>query len=206
MKKVLLMAAAAATLFSSCMNNSDNGYGELEPVIPGLQIYDYASVQNRIAMQPIDMALLEQTAGLYVSADNGEGWTREETPWLRDLREAWIAHMSMAPDGSVALVYSPPADETEETVEEGWNPEYLYVDPDGNPTALKSPDGSNTVHQFWFDKDSRLYAYTMSGKIFEMGPGRRCGPPDSGGGRAVGLCVLYRSVYDRHRFQRTSVL
>ena len=88
-----------------------------------------------------ELALLEQTAGLYVSADNGEGWTREETPWLRDLREAWIAHMSMAPDGSVALVYSPPADETEETVEEGWNPEYLYVDPDGNPTALKSPDG-----------------------------------------------------------------
>ena len=133
----------------------------------------YGSSYPTLCLQKLatgELALLEQTAGLYVSADNGEGWTREETPWLRDLREAWIAHMSMAPDGSVALVYSPPADETEETVEEGWNPEYLYVDPDGNPTALKSPDGSNTVHQFWFDKDSRLYAYTMSGKIFEMDP------------------------------------
>lgn len=67
------MAAAAATLFSSCMNNSDNGYGELEPVIPGLQIYDYASVQNRIAMQPIDMAL--RLAILEAEADKQEAAT-----------------------------------------------------------------------------------------------------------------------------------
>ncbi len=56
MKKILLMAAAAATMFSSCISNN-NGDEELEPIIPGLQLYDYASVQNHIALQPVDMAM-----------------------------------------------------------------------------------------------------------------------------------------------------
>ena len=92
---------------------------------------------------------------MYVSADNGESWTWKETPWLGELREAYISHMAIAPDGSVALIYSPPADETE-AVEGGYHPEYLYVDPKGNTTALESPDGNNNIHQFWFGKDSRL--------------------------------------------------
>lgn len=146
-------------------------YLEEEITLP--EDMEYGSSYPTLCLQKLDtgeLALMEQTAGLYVSADNGESWARKETPWLRDLREAWIAHMALAPNGSAALVYSPPADETEETVEEGWNPEYLYVDPDGNPTALKSPDGNNAIHQLWFGKDNRLYAYVMGGKIFEMNP------------------------------------
>lgn len=72
MKKILMMAAAAATLLTSCMN-SDNGNSELEPVIPGLQIYDYATVQNRIAMQPVDMAM--RLAVLEAEADKQEAAT-----------------------------------------------------------------------------------------------------------------------------------
>lgn len=133
----------------------------------------YGSSYPTLCLQKLatgELALLEQTAGMYVSADNGKSWTRKETPWLRELREAWIAHMAIAPDGSVALIYSPPEEETEETAEDGYNPEYLYVAPDGTVTALKSPDGNNHIHQLWFGKDNRLYAYVLSGKVYEMDP------------------------------------
>lgn len=83
MKKILLMAAAAATLLSSCVSNDDNGWDELQPVIPGLQIYDYASVQNRIAMQPVDMAL--RLAILEAEADKQEAATGTR-PALEQIR------------------------------------------------------------------------------------------------------------------------
>lgn len=72
MKKILLMAAAAAAMFSSCVGN-DNGAEELEPIIPGLQLYDYASVQNHIALQPVDMAM--RLAVLEAEADKQEAST-----------------------------------------------------------------------------------------------------------------------------------
>lgn len=132
----------------------------------------YGSSHPTLCLQKLstgELALLEQTAGMYVSGDHGESWTRKETPWLRELREDYIAHMAVAPDGSVALVYVPHSEETEESEDAGYQPEYLYVDPAGNAAALTSPDGGN-IHQLWFGKDSRLYAYTLSGMVYEMDP------------------------------------
>ncbi len=146
-------------------------YLEKEMTLP--EDVEYGSSYPTLCLQKLEtgeLVLIEQTAGMYISRDNGESWEMKEAPWLRELREAYIAHLSIAPDGSVSVVYSPPHDETEGAVEPGYHPEYLYVDPEGNPTALESPDGNNSIHQFWFGKDSRLYAYVMGGKVFEMDP------------------------------------
>ncbi len=165
-------APAASAESESNGEKSMGRYLEEEITLP--EDMTYGSSHPTLCLQKLEtgeLALLEQTAGMYVSADNGESWTWKETPWLGELREAYISHMAIAPDGSVALIYSPPADETEtEAVEGGYHPEYLYVDPKGNTTALESPDGNNNIHQFWFGKDSRLYAYALGGRVFEMDP------------------------------------
>ncbi len=136
-------APAASAESESNGEKSMGRYLEEEITLP--EDMTYGSSHPTLCLQKLEtgeLALLEQTAGMYVSADNGESWTWKETPWLGELREAYISHMAIAPDGSVALIYSPPADETE-AVEGGYHPEYLYVDPEGNTTALESPDGNN---------------------------------------------------------------
>ncbi len=117
-----------------------------------------------------ELALIEQKAGMYLSEDQGESWSRKEAPWLKELQMAYISHMAIAPNGAVAIIYSPPSEETEETSDEGFHPKYLYVDPDGNQTVLESPEENGSIHQFWFGKDSRLYGYTMDGRVYEMDP------------------------------------
>lgn len=130
-----------------------------------------ASSYPKLCLQRLEsgeLMLIEQTAGVYTSSDNGESWSPKEAPWLRDLREAYIAHMEIAPDGSVALVYSPPSEDSEGESDGGYHPLGLYVDPEGNASDLQSPDGSNEIFQLWFGKDSRLYAFLMNGKVYGL--------------------------------------
>lgn len=121
----------------------------------------------KICMKLLDngeVALLEQTAGLYTSADLGETWNRKEAPWLKEIGEAYILHMMIAPNGAVAVIYS--GGESEDG-EEGFHPKYLYADPDGNAKKLAYTEDEDYLHRFYFDKDSRLYGYALSGKVCE---------------------------------------
>lgn len=125
------------------------------------------SSSPRICMKLLDngeIALLEQTAGMYTSADLGETWNRKDTPWLKEIGEAYIAHMTIAPNGAAAVIYGGGASEDGE---EGFHPKYLYADPDGNVKELSYPDEENYIHRFYFDKDSRLYGYALDGKVCE---------------------------------------
>lgn len=129
----------------------------------------------RMCMQRLengDLVLAEQTAGMYISSDNGETWTSKEAPWLRELRGRYLIHMALGPDGAAAAVYVPPTEEEEETkAEEGeFDTVSLYVDPEGNTKVLESPDGENYIHRFWFGNDSRLYGCTLAGNVYEMDP------------------------------------
>lgn len=117
-----------------------------------------------------DLLLAEQTAGIYISSDNGESWSPKEAPWFRELSGAYLVHLAIAPNGAIAVAYNPPSDETNETEESIFDPVALYADPDGNTAALESPDGENYIHRFSFDDDSRLYACTMGGGVWQMDP------------------------------------
>lgn len=147
-------------------------YLEEEIILPeDLSVVSYPQPR----LQKLDsgeLAVIEPDAGMYVSADNGENWNRKDTSWMKELRNAYVSDIVIAPNGAVAVVYSPHSDEVEESSEEdsSFRPQYLYVDPEGNTKMLESPEQENAVYQFWFGKDSRLYAYTMGSKVYEMDP------------------------------------
>lgn len=65
-KTVLLLAAAVASAFTSCVSDDDS-YKELQPVLPGINIYQSTWTQLRIAMAPADAAI--RAAMLFAEAD-----------------------------------------------------------------------------------------------------------------------------------------
>ena len=115
-----------------------------------------------------ELVLLDQTAGMYLSSDNGESWSPKEAPWLQKLRDAYIMDLAIASDGSVATTYAMPSEETEESEEDGFHPVSLYISADGQETPLESPDSEKFIHRFSFGKDNRLYACALGGKVYEM--------------------------------------
>lgn len=123
-----------------------------------------------------ELAILEETAGMYVSENGGEVWEKKDTPWLTSLEEAYISHMALAPNGSAAVIYSNSAEETEEdsetlqngNLEASYQPKYLYGDADGAEHEIPYTDTEDYLHQLWFSKDSRLYGYSIGGKVYEI--------------------------------------
>lgn len=133
----------------------------------------------RAVLQILDggeLAILEETAGMYVSENGGEVWEKKETPWLTSLEEAYISHMALAPNGSAAVIYSNSAEETEEdsetlqngNLEASYHPKYLYGDADGSEREIPYTDTEDYLHRLWFSKDSRLYGYSIGGKVYEI--------------------------------------
>lgn len=138
------------------------------------------------------LMLAELASGIYISGDNGETWEHKEAPWLTDLAgKAYISQISLAPNGAAAVIYDPYEDEenadTEESekisgaaaaealenteasdAESSYRPQYFYADPEGNAKPIEYQDGDEYLHQFWFGKDSRLYAYGMNHKVYEV--------------------------------------
>ena len=110
--------------------------------------------------------LIEKTAGVYVSEDNGESWSSREASWLRELRERYISSMAIGPDGSVALIYILSGEEGED---DSYRSVGLYVDPDGNQTTVEAPNGE-TLCRFSFGNDGRLYGSTMEYGMYVMDP------------------------------------
>lgn len=109
-----------------------------------------------------ELALMEQVAGYYISSDNGETWTAKETPWYDEIRENYVAHIALSPDGAMAVIYDPDPENN------AYIPDYLYAGPDGSTQAIEYSDQENWLHQFWFGKDGRLYGYGMDCKVYEM--------------------------------------
>ncbi len=56
MKNILALVTLAAVVLTGCVKE-DSTYKEMKPVLPGMQIYQSATMQNAIAMQPANMAM-----------------------------------------------------------------------------------------------------------------------------------------------------
>lgn len=127
-----------------------------------------------------ELAVVENSTGIYTSGDEGETWKSADAPWFSKLQDEanYIANLALAPNGAAAAIYTERSDE-EDTVEEteeesdssfSYKPLYRYISPDGNETELHYPDQENYINQFWFGKDSRLYGFSLSGKTYEVNP------------------------------------
>lgn len=164
-------------------------YLEKEIAVPD----EVASMSNFpvVYMQKLDtgeLLLAEQFAGMYISGDNGETWERKDVPWLDELKRNYISQIALAPNGAAAVIYSPLSDEEENEDKEisqtaaeealgdtesdyeadKYRPQYLYADQEGNTKAIEYQDTDGYLQQFWFGKDSRLYAYGINYEVYEV--------------------------------------
>lgn len=62
-----------------------------------------------------ELALAEMLAGRYVSADAGENWEYADCFWEDLTQAAYLSDIALSPDGAVAVVYSPYAEDGEST-------------------------------------------------------------------------------------------
>ncbi len=159
--------------------NGETGMGrylEKEVTLPeevaSISDYPKAYLQR---LESGELVLMEQAAGWYVSPDQGETWAEKPASWYEEL-EAYVSHIALAPDGSAAVIYDPYEEGPEDVHEASgevyeYVPEYLYVDPEGNTRKLEAPDSEQWLTQFWFGRDSRLYACDLGGGVYEMDSG-----------------------------------
>ena len=134
--------------------------------------FEYADSWGASALQTLEsgeIALLEESLGLYVSADKGETWEHRPAAWLTELsaKEAYIPHLALAPDGSAAAIYTGGEGEAEDE-EEGYHPKYIYIDPEGTQCPIQYTDDSDSLHGLWFGKDSSLYGFSLKGTVYEI--------------------------------------
>ncbi len=117
-----------------------------------------------------ETALLDESMGLYVSADKGETWETRPASWLTDLsaKEAYISHLALAPDGTAGVIYSGGEDEGEKEEDKGYHPKCAYVDADGTWHEIQYTEEQDSLHQLWFGKDSRLFGFTLKGTVYEI--------------------------------------
>lgn len=131
--------------------------------------FEMASTWGEAAVQVLDSgewALLQSDLGMYVSADKGETWESRPVSYLSELsaKEAYIAHLALAPDGSAAVIYSGGKDAEED---DGYHPKYAYIDGEGTPHEISYTD-EDSLNQLWFGKDNRLYGFTLKGSVYEI--------------------------------------
>ncbi len=144
----------------------------LEYQIELLEEFEYADSWGGAAVQYLDtgeLALLEESQGLYVSADKGETWEKRPSSWITDLsaKEAYIPHIALAPDGSAAAIYSGGEDKAEGE-ESGYHPKYIYADPEGRTQAIQYTDENDSLQNLWFGKDSSLYGFSIQGTVYAI--------------------------------------
>ncbi len=129
-------------------------------------------------MENGDLALLDETVGLYTSADQGDTWEPQTASWLTSLKERdYIQEMALSPDGGAAVIYTDrEADGNEDGDEDTgdsayeYNPKYFYADASGESFEFSGPDQENYLHRIAFGRDGRLYGFSLNGKAYEIIP------------------------------------
>ena len=134
--------------------------------------FEYADSWGASAVQLLEsgeIALLNESVGLYVSADKGETWEARSASWLTELsaKEAYISNLALAPDGSAAAIYAGGVDAPEDE-KEGYHPKYIYVDSEGTQKPIQYTDDGDNLNVLSFGKDSSLYGFSMGGSVYEI--------------------------------------
>ena len=115
------------------------------------------------------IVIMDGYAGILVSGDRGSTWSNETPDWLNTMIEEqiYIGTMTMAPDGTAAVVYDPRTN-TEDYID-GYQPVMKLVLPDGTevPTEFDLTEEDIYVRQVAAGEDGNFYANTFE-SIYEV--------------------------------------
>lgn len=123
-----------------------------------------------VKMDNGSLAIMDDDAGKWVSEDNGETWQDMTPDEYREITgDNYIVASSIAPDGTIGIVYNPEIEEQEADNSYGIEPRYIILSPDGTQKELHLPNGDKEyVMAFYFSNDNRLFATALDGKIYEV--------------------------------------
>ena len=111
------------------------------------------------------IVIMDGFKGMLVSEDHGSTWNTENPEWLTAMlgKNIYIGTMTMAPDGTAAVVYNP------DDGDDGYHPVMKLVLPDGTdvPIEMDLTEDDMYVRQVITNEDGRIFANTF-GSIFEV--------------------------------------
>lgn len=111
------------------------------------------------------IVIMDGMRGMLVSEDQGSTWNTENPEWLTAMlgKNIYIGTMTMAPDGTAAVVYNP------DNGVDGYHPVLKLVLPDGTdvPIEMDLTEDDMYVRQVITNEDGRIFANTF-GSIFEV--------------------------------------
>ena len=115
------------------------------------------------------VVIMDGYMGILVSKDRGSTWNKETPDWLNTMIEdqIYIGTMTMAPDGTAAVVYDPKTN-TEDYID-GYQPVMKLVLPDGTevPAEFDLTEEDIYVRQVAAGEDGNFYANTFE-SIYEV--------------------------------------
>lgn len=115
-----------------------------------------------------DLAIFDSSMGLYTSPDHGKTWEKRENSALDEFLMSGLSYVPdqvIAPDGSIAMIYSG-GDSSEEEQEGGYHPKYYYMDGEGIERPVAFSGSEDFLNKLAFGKDSRLYAFSIKGVAY----------------------------------------
>jgi len=118
--------------------------------------------------------MADDQCSVYESADGGETWESGERGWMQEYMDStyYTFASAMAPDGMVALCYTPPLEENNGE----FDPHYVLLPADAAAFSgdgvisfdLELSEAGNFVRSFTFDDVTGRLFTTSEGKIYEI--------------------------------------
>ncbi|MCI8597409.1 MAG: carbohydrate ABC transporter substrate-binding protein [Lachnospiraceae bacterium] len=145
--------------------NSMGRYLEQQIELPEeFQMMEPGTMGTLQVLESGEWILVESSIGIYVSADKGETWEQRPSTWLTELAgKGWISHVTVAPNGSVAAIYS-----ISEGEDSSYKPQYCRADADGTEHEIVYTDSEDYLDKLWFGRDNTLYGFSLKGNVYEF--------------------------------------
>ena len=123
------------------------------------------------------IVIMDSDMGLLVSKDKGITWEAETPAWFTSMKDVYISEMTMAPDGTAAIIYDSVLDDDEYT------PAVKLVLPDGEevPVELALTEEEMYIRQVTASDDGRIFAKARESiyEIYHDGSGKKILTPEA---------------------------
>ncbi len=148
-------------------------YVEKDVELNGSALTDWNS---RLFKQADGSYLLADNSGFVLrSTDNGESWTKENLPWLAQMKaeNKYILSMAIGQDGTAAVIWTEPEEGTEDSgsgVQLKMDMQLTLVKPDGTetPVEMKLGEGEWWINAVYISDDGRIFATASGPNLYEV--------------------------------------